>query len=283
MAWVETDSLSFTARHEEADAAFAKRTLDRLEDLRLKLEERFDEAPGEITVVVHDNPAWLMAAHPLLPAVRLAAAPAGRRYLAGWPMKTELHVLNEQWTVQRAGGEDSERALRGTAERIYAELVLAANNPALPPLWTPRRFLRYLRWAWLIEGGAQYFAGQVSMFRPAVLNRLRAGRSPSFPPSRRDAVILGGTVFDLLERHRGPEACEMMVHRLRRDGPRGNIELAFEASLGEVEEVWRLHLADMVAGPQLTAELVQEPDQERPQRQRRQNPRRQPPRGADTR
>jgi hypothetical protein len=282
MAWVETDSLSFTARHEEADAAFAKRTLDRLEDLRLKLEERFDEAPGEITVVVHDNPAWLAAAHPLLPAVRFAAAPAGRRYLAGWPMKTEVHVLNEYWTDQRAGGEDSERALRATAERMYAVVVLAANNPDLPPLWTPRRFLRYLRWAWMIEGGAQYFAGQVSLFRPAVINRLRAGRKPSFPPSRRDAVILGGTVFDLLERHRGPEACEMLVHRLRRDGPRGNLELAFEASLREIEGVWREHLTEIV-GPRSARELVEDPDEDRRERQRRQDSRRQTPRRADTR
>jgi hypothetical protein len=282
VAWVETDSLSFTARHEEADAAFAKRTLDRLEDLRLKLEERFDEAPGEITVVVHDNPAWLAAAHPLLPAVRFAAAPAGRRYLAGWPMKTEVHVLNEQWTDQRAGGEDSERALRGTAERMYAIVVLAANNPDLPPLWTPRRFLRYLRWAWLIEGGAQYFAGQVSLFRPAVINRLRAGRKPSFPPSRRDAVILGGTVFDLLERHRGPEACEVLVHRLRRDGPRGNLELAFDASLREIEGVWRQHLAEIV-GPRSARELVEDPDEDRRERQRPKDSRRQTPRRADTR
>ncbi len=221
--------------------------LDRLEDLRLKLEDRFEEVPGDITVVIHDNPAWLGAAHPLLPAVRAAAAPAGRRYLAGWPMATELHVLNEPWTEQRAGGEDSERALRGTAERMYVQLVLAANNPALPPIWSPRRFLRYLRWAWLIEGGAQYFSGQVALFRPAVLNRLRAGRVPSFPPSRRDAVILGGTVFELLERARGPAACEMLVQRLRRDGPRGNIELAFEARLRDVERAWRDHLKEMAS------------------------------------
>src|SRR4029079_17273900 len=125
----------------------------------------------------------------------------------------------ERWTDQRAGGPDSERALRGTAERLYVQLVLAANNERLPPVWTPRRFLRYLRWAWLIEGGAQYFAGQVSLFRPAVLNRLREGGRPTFPPSRRDAVILGGTVFDLLERERGPLACELIVQRLRREGP----------------------------------------------------------------
>ncbi len=44
--WVETESLSFTARHEEADEDSAQRTLDALEDLRLKLEDRFDDAPG---------------------------------------------------------------------------------------------------------------------------------------------------------------------------------------------------------------------------------------------
>ena len=231
--------------------------------------------------MIHDNPAWLAAAHPLLPAVRMAAAPAGRRYLAGWPMKTELHVLNEQWTDQRAGGEDSERALRGTAERMYAIVVLAANNPDLPPLWTPRRFLRYLRWAWLIEGGAQSFAGQVPLFRPAVINRLRVGPPPSFPPSRRDAVILGGTIFDLLERHRGPEACEMLVPRLRRDGPRGNIELAFEASTREVEGVWREFVNETV-GPRSARELVEEPDEEGRERQRRHDSRRQTPRRADS-
>ena len=35
MPWVETESLSFTARHDSGDAAFAERTLDRMEELRL--------------------------------------------------------------------------------------------------------------------------------------------------------------------------------------------------------------------------------------------------------
>jgi hypothetical protein len=256
--------------------------------------------PGEITVVIHDNPAWLAAAHPLLPVVRWAAAPAGRRYLAGWPMATELHVLNERWTEQRAGGADSERALRGTAERLYVQLVLAANNEVLPPTWTPRRFLRYLRWAWLIEGGAQYFSGQVPLFRPAVLNRLREGGRPSFPPSRRDAVILGGTIFDLLEQERGSVACELMVQRLRRDGPKANLELAFEARLRSIELAWRDHLDELVnpsereigaslseldtglseleSGPRPRrsrsgGELVEDPDEYRRERRRRQYPR----------
>ena len=182
MTWIETDSLSFTARHDDADLACAHRVLDSLEELRLRLEDRFDQVPGNVTVILHDNPAWLCMAHPLLPAVRWSAAPAARRYLAGWPMAGEIHTLNDSWMERRSAGEDSLRALRGTAERMYAEIVLAANNPALPPMWTPRRFATYLRWAWLMEGAAQYFAGQTSFYRAAVITRLREGDRPAFPP-----------------------------------------------------------------------------------------------------
>ncbi|HEX2435139.1 MAG TPA: hypothetical protein VHI76_00640 [Solirubrobacterales bacterium] len=252
MAWVETHSLSFLARHERDDEDCAQRTLDRLEDLRLGLEERFERAPGEITVIVHPTPGWLSAAHPFLPAARWAAAPAGRRYLAGWAMATELHVLNDHYTDRRAAGDDSRRALRGTAERLYVQIVLGANNDRLPPPWGPRRFGRYLRWAWLIEGAAQYFSGQVPLFRPAVIRRMREGPSPSFPPSPRDAIILGGTVFDLLEREVGPEACELLVSRLRKDGAQGNLELAFDARLRDIERSWRRHLREE-AGPRASA------------------------------
>src|SRR3954453_9391994 len=146
MAWVETESLSFIARHESEDEADAQRILDALEDLRLHLEARFEEAPGEITVVVHPTPGWLAAAHPFLPAARLAAAPAGRRYLAGWAMASELHVLNDDYLDRRAAGEDSLAALRGTAERLYVQIVVASNNGRLPPPWGPRKFWRYVRW-----------------------------------------------------------------------------------------------------------------------------------------
>jgi hypothetical protein len=243
--WVETTSLSFMARHDSGDAAYAERALDRLEDLRLRLEDRFEHVPGGVTVVVHTNPAWLSMAHPFLPAARWSAAPAGRRYLAGWAMATELHVLNDHHLDRRAAGPDSREALRGIPDRLYAQLVLAANNPDLPPSWTPRRFGRYLRWAWLVEGGAQYFARQSGLYRAAVIRRLREGVRPSFPPSRRDAVILGGTIFELLEEERGPEACELLVSRLHRDGPAANLEAAFEAPARDVEGAWRDHLREI--------------------------------------
>ncbi len=211
MPWVETHSLSFTARHDSGDAAFAERCLDRMEELRLRLEDRFATVPGEVTVVVHTNPALLALAHPFLPAARWSAAPAGRRYLAGWAMATELHVLNDP----------------------HAEL---------PPSWTPRRFARYLRWAWLVEGGAQYFSRQVGLYRAAVLLRLRGTSRVSFPPSRRDAVILGGTIFDLLETERGPEACERLALNIVPGGSTPTLEAAFDAPVGEIEGAWRDYL-----------------------------------------
>jgi hypothetical protein len=246
MTWIETDSLSFTARHDDADLACAHRVLDSLEDLRLRLEDRFDQVPGGVTVILHDNPAWLSAAHPLLPAVRWSAAPAARRYLAGWPMAGEIHTLNDSWMDRRSAGEDSLRALRGTAGRMYCQIVLAANNGQLPPMWTPRRFLTYLHWAWMIEGAAQYFTGQTGLFRAAVITRLREGDRPTFPPNRRDALILGGTVFDLLDRHVGPDACARMASRVHREGARGNLELAFEARMDEIERAWRMDLDEIV-------------------------------------
>jgi hypothetical protein len=113
-------------------------------------------------------------------------------------------------------------------------------------MWTPRRFLTYLRWAWLIEGASQYFAGQVGLFRAAVITRLREGDRPAFPPTRRDALLLGGTVFDMLERHSGRDACVRMATRLHSAGPRGNLELAFDARMRDIERAWRLHLEDIL-------------------------------------
>jgi hypothetical protein len=246
--WNETESLGFTARFEEGDEECAERTLDQLEDLRLRLEDRFEQAPGGVTVILHPSSGWLSAAHPFLPAARLAAAPAGRRYLAGWATRTELHTLNDAALERRAGGPDSLRALLGTSERLYAQLVLAANNPRIPPPWGPRPFARYLRWAWLIEGGAQYYAGQYSSFRPAVLRRLNEGASPSFPPSARDAIILGGSIFDLLDREIGRHACDLMVNRLPKSGPVTALETAFGARIREIEPIWMDHVHELATG-----------------------------------
>jgi hypothetical protein len=89
-----------------------------------------------------------------------------------------------------------------------------------------------------------------------VITRLREGDRPSFPPTRRDALILGGTIFDLLDRTAGPDACVRMASRLHRQGPQGNLELAFEARMREIERAWRMHL-DEILYPQ--SESLEEP------------------------
>lgn len=245
MTWTETTSLTFSARHEGRDTSYAEQLLDRLENLSLRLEDRFEIVPDEISIVIHPSSIWLSLAHPYFPAVRWSAAPAGRRYVAGWPMATEIHVLGESAVEKRAAGEASLEALKGTAERLYTQIVVAANNGVIPPPWTPKNFRNYLAWAWLVEGSSQHFARQVDFFRAAVIRRLREGSRPSFPPGRRDAILLGGTVFDLLEEYRGGGACELLIARLRRDGPRANLEAAFDLDAREVEDMWRQYLRDL--------------------------------------
>ena len=78
-----------------------------------------------------------------------------------------------------------------------------------------------------------------------MIRRLRESARPSFPPSRRDAVILGGTIFDLLENERGPEACERLVHELKPGGQVPTIEDAFDARFRDIEGAWRDHLRTM--------------------------------------
>jgi hypothetical protein len=82
----------------------------------------------------------------------------------------------------------------------------------------------------------------VPLFRPAVGRRLAERESPSFPPGPRDAIILGGTVFDLLDREVGRHACDLLVSRLRKDGPRPALELAFGVDTETIETAWRDHL-----------------------------------------
>ncbi|MGI8631970.1 MAG: hypothetical protein ACR2NA_05400 [Solirubrobacterales bacterium] len=242
MSWVETTSLSFSARHAQDDAASAERILDELEDLRLELEQRLPAVSEDVAVIVHSSPAQLALAHPYLLVAQRLAAPAARRYLAGWATRTELHVLADREVEARAAGPESRLALLGTPARLYAQHAVATGSGWLPPPWTPRRFTRYLRYAWLVEGAAQYFSSQVPLFRAAVGRRLREGPKPAFPPKAADAVVLGGTVFELLSELRGPSACEVLASRPRRGGPEAAVALAFEAPVAEVAREWRAHL-----------------------------------------
>ena len=248
MAWVETESLSFQARHDSTQARAAERVLDDLEDFRARLEGQFENVPGGVTVVIHSHRVALSLAAPWLPLARAVSAPAGRRYFGGWFSKREIHVLTLEALEQRASGAPGSReALRRAPLHEYAHLVVGANNPGLPPPFTPATFRRYVRAAWLCEGAAAHFSGQVPHLRTAVARRLREGGRPSFPPSARDATLLGGSVFSLLASERGAAACVGLATAPVGDGGRTALEESFGRSLGSVERAWKDHLASFIA------------------------------------
>jgi hypothetical protein len=249
MAWIETQSPSFAARHESGDAQAAGQVLERLEEFREEIGSRFPVLPDEVTAIVHPGLWQLALAHPWLPLARWCAAPASRRYFAGWFSLREIHVLAPAALESQASGAPGSReALELAPLHEYAHLVVAANNPGLPPPFGVRGFPRYLRWAWLVEGAATWFSGQVPHLRAAVARRLREGGKPDFPPSARDALVLGGTVYGLLDRAVGAQACVALASSLDDRGDRAVIERAFELPFLEVEAAWREHLTAFAAG-----------------------------------
>lgn len=248
MAWVETSSLSFTARHDSRNAEAAEGILDELERFRVRLEGLFGATPGEVAVVIHPRPLQLALAQPWLPLARFAAAPASRRYFAGWFTASEIHVLAPAALEARASNVPGSReALLRSPQHEYAHLVIGANNPELPPPFSVATFRRYVRRAWLCEGAATWMSGQTVLLRGAVARRLREGPRPAFPPAARDAQLLGGTLFDMLAREGGPEAAVDLAGTREADGDRGALAEAFGRPSAQLERDWRNHLEAFAA------------------------------------
>ena len=101
MAWVESLSPSFSARHDSGHAEEAAAVLAALEVLRAELSTLF-EIPDDVAVVLHPRPAALALAQPWLPLARRAAAPAARRYYAGWFGEFSIHALSPPALEKRA-------------------------------------------------------------------------------------------------------------------------------------------------------------------------------------
>jgi hypothetical protein len=244
VAWLETASRTFSARHDARDADDAAAVLSQLEAARTTLERLFEQRVEEMAVVLHGSVAQLDAAQPWLPLHRRLTAPAGRRYLVGWTTETQLHVLAPRLLAGRASnGEGSVELLMLAPAALFARRVVGANNARLPPPFGPRSFRRYLRWAWLVEGAAQYFSGQTRHVRPAIARRMREGAPPAFPPALGDAALLGGTLFDLLGREEGHAAAVALAIAADSPSPEAALVHAFKGRpLRHTEGTWRAHL-----------------------------------------
>jgi hypothetical protein len=249
VAWIESESQSFRARHPSIHADDADRVLHSLELTRQYLRQYFPRTVDGISVVFHPGVPSLAMARPLMPLAWLATAPASRRYVAGWCGPHELHVLLPDALEARSSTvAGSREMLTRAVPALYARRVILENNEDFPRRLSPRRAGVELRWTWLLEGAARWFGGQTAHARPAIARRLRDGRRPSFPPSLRDAALLGGTVIDFLVAERGESAAARLACRLHPHGPRGALREAFpKRSPARVEEEWRAHLAQMAA------------------------------------
>lgn len=241
MPWTESSSAHFEARHEDVDAGATAAVLELLETTRESLARTFPRIPDEVTVVMHANVLALSLAAPPTPLAWLATARVSRRYLAGWCSVRTLHLLAPRQLERRASAvPESRDMLMLTPAALYAQLVIATNNRRLPPPLRPR----HARWAWLIWGAAAHFSGQTVFARPAIATRLREERAPRFPPGVRDAALLGGTVFDLLERERGAAAAINLAYTRPEGSPARALERAFAPrDLIHTQGVWRAHLA----------------------------------------
>src|SRR3954469_25958554 len=153
MAWVDTASDTFVARHDERDAADAERVLAQLEHARARLEERFEARPGELEGVLHSSPAQLDAAQPWWPLPRGRPPPAPLRYVVGWAGTRELHVLAPRLLAHRASNvEGSLEMLMLAPSALLARRAIAVRHPGFPPPVGPLRLRRWMRDAWFVEG-----------------------------------------------------------------------------------------------------------------------------------
>jgi hypothetical protein len=249
VAWVESASPSFRARHESAHTDEVDRVLHSLERTREYLTQYFPHTVDGMSVVFHSGVASLSAACPMVPLTWIAAAPAARRYIAGWSGRNELHVVRPDVLEDRGSTVPGSREmLAATPSSLYARRVIIENNADVPLRMSPRRVRAELRWAWLIEGAARWFGGQTAHARPAIARRLREGHRPSFPPGVRDAPLLGGTVIDLVVRERDEQAAARLACRLHPQGRRAALREVFRGQrAAAIEDAWREHIARMAA------------------------------------
>jgi hypothetical protein len=245
MPWVETASASFDARHESRDGDDVAGLLELLEATRAHAGELLAVPERRIDVVVHGSEAALDAALPLTPVVRRLTAPAARRYVVGWFGRDELHVLAPRLLDRRASGAPGSREMLLLAPAaLYVQLAVGDSSRRLPPPFRPWSMARYRRWAWLQAGAGALISGQVEHARPSIVRRLREGPPPRFPPAAADALLLGGTVLDLLAREEGMGAvARLLAAPLPRGGPRHALVEAFGGRpAAQTEGTWRAHL-----------------------------------------
>ena len=250
MAWVETASLSFVARHDSDIAEEADAMLADLEEFRTELEDLFDVVPGDVAVVVHPRPLMMNFAVPWLPLARAVSAPAGRRYFA--------RLLRGERDPRAGPGGAREAGVRGSGlaggadarstsrvrprggrgqQRNAAAAVLAGHLPALRALGLAVRGRRGLSGR---PGAAD--AGR----RGQQAARGRAARSSRRRPATR--WCWAAPCSRCCTPSTGPRPAPSSPARPTPGAHAGRSRQAFGRPAASVEREWADYLAALTAG-----------------------------------
>ncbi|MDO9352354.1 MAG: hypothetical protein Q7T55_01575 [Solirubrobacteraceae bacterium] len=171
-----------------------------LETVAARLEAHGLVLPPHPTIVVHPTSFSLGLAQPAYVWAQSLTESHGRRYLASWSSGSTLHLISPPRLLRGTGTHISMRdALERAPACGLAHLALGHLNPGL----TLQRALRRRQWLWLAWGAGQALVGQVPMLASTIAVRRRERRALTIPPPARDAVVLGGSLVELVLRERG--------------------------------------------------------------------------------
>jgi hypothetical protein len=241
--WTESTSNLFRVRFDDDSRTEVEELVHVLETYAARLEAHGLVLPPHPTVVVHPTAMSLALAQPAYLAAIAMTETHGRKYLASWASGHTLHLVAPHRLMR---GTESHITLRDAMERApacgLAHLALGHANPGL----TLQRALRRRAWFWLAWGAGQTLVGQVPMLASVIALRRKERRALSLTPPMRDAVVLGGSIVELVLRQRGLTG---LVHLLREPlppSPEGWIGHALPGIGGTERDVlWRMVLDDL--------------------------------------
>ncbi|MBO9531940.1 MAG: hypothetical protein J7513_03085 [Solirubrobacteraceae bacterium] len=269
--WTESTSNLFRVRFDDDSRTEVEELVHVLETVAARLEAHGLVLPPHPTVVVHPTAFSLALAQPAYVAALALTETHGRKYMASWASGSTLHLIAPD---RLARGTEGHISLRDAMDRApaagLAHLAIGHANPAL----SLQKALRRRDWFWLAWGAGQTLVGQVPMLASVIALRRKERRAIHLPPPMRDAVVMGGSLVELVLRDRGLTA---LVHLLRDPLPPsadGWIGRALPG-LGSTERDvrWRMLLDDLdraraVVLQEATAKAAAEAEARRAEEQR---------------
>ncbi|MDQ8047042.1 MAG: hypothetical protein REI11_20720, partial [Patulibacter sp.] len=239
----ESSSNLFRVRFDDDHRTEVEEVVHVLETVAARLEAHGLVLPQHPTIVVHPTAFSLGLAQPAFIAAQSMTESNGRRYLASWASGSTLHLIAPSRLSRGTEGHISMREALDRAPACgLAHLALGHANPGL----SLQRALRRRQWFWLAWGAGQTLVGQVPMLASSIAVRRRERRALTITPAARDAVVLGGSLVELVLRERGLTGLVALLRDPLPPSPQAWVNRAL-SRLGSTERDvrWRMLLDEL--------------------------------------